>query len=393
MKILEIVDVRWWNATAYYGVELARALRDAGEDVVVAASPGSPPHAAARELGLPVWSAVRFADANPLHTVRDLPALLHDLRSFDLVDAHRAEGQLLAAVASALVGGPPVVRTRGDIRAPRRGPLRWLLQRRLTAAHVVPGEFMRAELVRTLGLPASRIAVIPAGVDLVRYAPGVPGAGPTAGGPDGAPPRDRRGSDLRSALGIGESETVLGMVARLSPVKGHRIVLAALGALAVTGLHPHLLVAGQDAELTARELGAAATAAGLGARVHWLGFQEDVRPVFAALDIVVVASLGSEAISRVVLEGMAMARPVVGTRVGVIPELIMDGVTGRLVPPGDAAALADALAPLARDLAAARAMGARGRERAESEYSLGRWVERTRALYHRVAADHRRAAA
>ena len=138
---------------------------------------------------------------------------------------------------------------------------------------------------------------------------------------------------------------------------------------------------------------AEAAQAGTGARVHWLGFQEDVRPVFAALDIVVVASLGSEAISRVVLEGMAMARPVVGTRVGVIPELIMDGVTGRLVPPADAAALAGALAPLIRDPAMARAMGARGRARAESEYSLGRWVERTRALYHRVAADHRRAAA
>lgn len=380
MRILEIVDVRWWNATAYYGVELARALRDAGEDVVVAASPGSPPLAAARDLGLPMWSAVRFAAANPLHTARDLPALLRTLRRFDLVDAHRAEGHLLAAVASALVGGPPVVRTRGDIRPPRRGPGRAFLQRRLTAAHVVPGEFMRAELVRTLGLPAGRIAVIPAGVDLARYAPG-------------APAGDRRGTDLRSALGIGAQEPVLGMVARLSPVKGHRIALAALGELAAAGLRPHLLVAGQDAELTARELGAETAAAGLGARVHWLGFQEDVRPVFAAADIVVVASLGSEAISRVVLEAMAMARPVVGTRVGVIPELIVDGATGRLVPPADASALAGTLAPLVRDPAMARAMGARGRARAESEYSLERWVERTRAFYRRVAAEHRRPAA
>ncbi len=377
MRILEIVDVRWWNATAYYGVELARALRDSGEDVVVAASPGSPPHEAARDLGLPVWTAVRFANANPLATARDFPALLREIRRFDLVDAHRAEGQLLAAVASALAGGPPVVRTRGDIRPPRRGPLRGLLQRRLTAAHVVPGEFMRAELVRTLGIPASRISVIPAGVDLARYAPG-----PAVG--------DERRSELRRALGIGEHEPVLGMVARLSPVKGHRIALGALGALARAGLNPHLVVAGQDAELTARELGAAAAAAGVGARVHWLGFREDVRPVLAALDVLVVASLGSEAISRVVLEGMAMARPVVGTRVGVIPELIRDGVTGRLVPPGDAAALATALAPLVRDLEAARAMGASGRTRAEGEYSLERWVERTRVLYRRVAADHRR---
>jgi len=268
------------------------------------------------------------------------------------------------------------VRTRGDIRPPRRGPLRTLLQRRLTAAHVVPGEFMRAELMRALGIPAQRIAVIPAGVDLARYAP------PPAG--------DARRSELRARLGIGAAEPVLGMVGRLSPVKGHRVALAALGLLAAAGLRPHLLVAGQDAELEARALAGEAAAAGIGARVHWLGFQADVRPVFAALDILVVASLGSEAISRVVLEGMAMGRPVVATGVGVIPELIADGESGWLVPPGDAPALAAALAPLVRDPDAAGAMGARGRARAESEYSLSRWVERTRALYRQVAANHRR---
>jgi glycosyltransferase involved in cell wall biosynthesis len=374
MRILEIVDVRWWNATAYYGVELARALRDAGEDVVVAASPGSPPHLAARDLGLPVWDDVRFAPTNPLATARAVPALLRAIGEFDLVDAHRAEGQFLAAAASALTGGPPVVRTRGDIRPPRHGPLRALLQRRLTAAHIVPGEFMRAELMRALDIPARRIAVIPAGVDLSHYAP------PRAG--------DSRRSELRARLGIGAADPVLGMVGRLSPVKGHRVALAALGLLAAAGLRPHLLVAGQDAELTTRAL--AAAAAGVEARVHWLGFQADIRPVFAALDILVVASLGSEAISRVVLEGMAMGRPVVATRVGVIPELIVDGESGRLVPPGDAPALAAALAPLVRDLDAAGAMGARGRARAESEYSLSRWVERTRAFYRQVAADHRR---
>jgi glycosyltransferase involved in cell wall biosynthesis len=370
MRILEIVDVRWWNACAYYGVELARALQAAGEDVVVAASPESPPAVAARGLGLPVWSDVCFADANPWRTARDFPRLTRALRRYDLVDAHRAEGHLLAAAASAFMNGPPVVRTRGDIRLPRRGPGRGLLNGKLTAAHIVPGEFMRERLVHECGIPASRVAVIPAGIDLERYTP----AG-SAGG------------ELRRALGIGGEEPVIGMVARLSPVKGHEVVLAALAALAREGLRPHFLVAGADAEIAARDLARAARAAGLGERVHWLGFQDDVRPVLAALDVLVVASLGSEAISRVVLEGMAMSLPVVGTRVGVVPELIADGVTGRLVPAGDADALAQALAPLVTDRALARGMGGRGRERAQVEYGLGRWVERTRSLYRRVIGE------
>jgi hypothetical protein len=125
-RILEIVDVRWWNASAYYGVELARALRAAGEDVVVAASPESPPLAAARDLGVPVWSDVRFADPNPLRTARDSPGLLRGIRRFDLVDAHRAEGHLLAAVASALAGAARAARrcrsTRRRPGAARPGP-------------------------------------------------------------------------------------------------------------------------------------------------------------------------------------------------------------------------------------------------------------------------------
>jgi glycosyltransferase involved in cell wall biosynthesis len=85
---------------------------------------------------------------------------------------------------------------------------------------------------------------------------------------------------------------------------------------------------------------------------------------------------------------MAMARPVVATRVGVIPELVVPGETGLLVPPGDAEALAIALASLLADLSRARTMGERARARAEAEYGLDRWVARTRALYHQVARVH-----
>ncbi len=392
MRILEIVDVRWWNACAYYGLELTRALRAAGEDAVVAASPGSPPAVRAQALGLPVWTGGRFADPNPLRAAASLPALVRCLHGFDVIDAHRAEGHVMGALASALWSGPPVVRTRGDVRAPRRDPLNALLHRKLTAAVIVPGDFMRRQLMAGLGLPAPQIEIIPAGIDLEYYALEDNAARSSAAGHSeacGRPPRDRRGVELRRSLGIGDAEPVAGIVARLSPVKGHRILLAALAELAGKGLRPHLLVAGQDSEVRARDLAAEAGAAGLGDRLHWLGYVEDVRPVLAALDVLIVPSLGSEAISRAVLEGMAMARPVVASRVGVIPELVVDGETGWLVPAGDAEALASALAASVREPELGIAMGKRGRLRAEAEYGLGRWVERTRSLYGRVVASHR----
>jgi glycosyltransferase involved in cell wall biosynthesis len=282
MRILEIVDVRWWNACAYYGVELARGLMSAGEDVVVAGSPGSPPVERARSLGLPVWTGVRFAAANPIFSAIDFPALLAGLRRFDLVDAHRAEGHLLGALASALGGGPPVVRTRGDIRPPRAHPLNRWLHHRLTSAVVVPGEFMRERLMGEFGLSPELVEVIPAGIDVDHFR-----RSNGAGGNRGV-----EGAALCQRLEIGDGEPVIGMVARLSEIKGHRVVLDALAELARQKIRPHLIMAGKDEEVRAADLLARAGALGLAGRVHALGRQEDVRPVLDAIDVLVVASLG-----------------------------------------------------------------------------------------------------
>ncbi len=385
MRILEIIDVRWWNACAYYGVSLAQGLARAGDDVVVAASPGSPPAAVAGTLGLRTWTDVRFADPNPLKTAVDFPALVRGIRDFDIIDAHRAEGHALGALASGLANGPPVVRTRGDIRAPRRNPLSNFVHRKLTAAVIVPGTFMQRRLILETGLDADRVVVIPAGIDLDHYSIQMPEAiaeESVKDVPEWRHPRHRNA--FRQSLGIPEAAPLIGMVARFSPVKGHRVMLAALARLGSAGPRPHLVLAGQDAELSAPGLAAEASALGIRDRVHWLGYQEDVRPLLAALDIVAVPSLGSEAISRVVLEAMAMSVPVIASSVGVIPELLLEGETGLLVPPGDAAALAGALGTLLADPGRARAMGARARARAEDEYGLERWVERTRAVYRHV---------
>lgn len=376
MRILEVVDVRWWNACAYYGVELARALAAAGEEVVVAGSPGAPPVEHARALGLEVWTDVRFADPNPLRTAADLGALARGVRRFDIIDAHRAEGHVLGALVGAVAGGPPVVRTRGDARLPRPHALNRWLYRRLTARVIVPSERMRGHLIGDFGLPPSQVEVIPAGIDLDHYHYENGSAGSGAGG-----------AELRQRLGIGPGEMVIGMIARLSPVKGHHVVLGALARLAAEGLHPHLLVAGQEEEVAVSDLLATARRAGAGGRVHLLGRVDDVRPVLAAAQVLVIASLGSEAISRVLLEGMAMALPVVATRVGVIPEVVVEGETGMLVPAGDETALAAALGVLFGDREQAQAMGKRARARAAAEYGLDRWVARTRALYKQVVEE------
>jgi glycosyltransferase involved in cell wall biosynthesis len=115
--------------------------------------------------------------------------------------------------------------------------------------------------------------------------------------------------------------------------------------------------------------------------IHMLGFRRDVPEVMAALDVLVLPSIKSEATSQVILQALAVGTPVVATSVGGSPELIRDRVTGRLVPPADAAALAHAILDMLRDPERARAMAQRGLAEVGSTQSLDAVMRRTTSVY------------
>jgi glycosyltransferase involved in cell wall biosynthesis len=123
------------------------------------------------------------------------------------------------------------------------------------------------------------------------------------------------------------------------------------------------------------------TALGLEAVVRMTGFRRDVPEVMAALDVLALPSLRSEASSQVIPQALAVGTPVIATSIGGSPELIEDGVTGRLVPPGDAGALAAAIVATLRDPEAARAMARRGQAAVLARYSLDATMTRTTAVY------------
>jgi glycosyltransferase involved in cell wall biosynthesis len=114
--------------------------------------------------------------------------------------------------------------------------------------------------------------------------------------------------------------------------------------------------------------------------VIFTGQREDVADILRDVDLVVHPSL-SEGLSNVILEAMAAALPVVATRVGGTPELVRDGATGLLVPPGNASDLAQAIARLLDDPALARGFGDTGRQRIIQEFSIDRMLRQTEALY------------
>ena len=174
----------------------------------------------------------------------------------------------------------------------------------------------------------------------------------------------------------------IGIIANLLPVKGHFDFLAMAKQLVQRGVPARFLIVGQDVLQTGfeAEIRARASTLGLEPYVDFTGFVGDVPPLLRSLDIVVSAS-HEEPFGRSLLEAMASQVPVVATRVGGQPEVVEDGVTGLLVPPGDPTALADAVWSLARDAERRQRLGEAGRRRADELFGVSAHVSRIVALY------------
>jgi glycosyltransferase involved in cell wall biosynthesis len=170
-------------------------------------------------------------------------------------------------------------------------------------------------------------------------------------------------------------------IGRLKPPKDFATLVHALARVAA----PYrALVVGDGPERD--HVTAAVRAEGLADRVELSGTRDDVGDVLAGADLFVLSSR-SEGMPMSVLEAMAAGLPVVATAVGGVPEVVVDGETGILVPPGDVQALADAIQRLLEDAALRARMGAAGRRRAKTSFALPAWAAAHRALYARLLGE------
>jgi glycosyltransferase involved in cell wall biosynthesis len=193
-------------------------------------------------------------------------------------------------------------------------------------------------------------------------------------------PRER----TRSTLGIGQEKLVFVVVANLIPYKGHDDLVAAFARIADRLPDWVCLCAGGGAK-RAEALAERAQAAGLGLRVRFLGPRDDVPDLLAAADLAILPS-HEEGFPNAAIEAMAAGLPLIATRVGGIPEAVVDGLTGVLVSPHEPDALAGAILRLATSPETRSAMGAAGRVRAREEFGLEKCVGRYATLYERLIA-------
>jgi glycosyltransferase involved in cell wall biosynthesis len=179
-------------------------------------------------------------------------------------------------------------------------------------------------------------------------------------------------ADLRHELGLNGS-TVVGVFSRLSNWKGQHVALDALRHLPEVRL---LLVGGalfgeQEYECALR---AQAARLGLTSRVRFLGFRSDIPRLMRLADVILHTSTAPEPFGRVIVEGMLARRPVVAARAGAVGEIVEDGITGLLVPPGDSRALASAIQQLLSDPVGAEQIARAGRASAETRFAVDTMV-------------------
>lgn len=206
--------------------------------------------------------------------------------------------------------------------------------------------------------------------------------------PNGIPPLERKGHDIRAELGIADGAPVVASVGQLRREKALGVLIEAAKRLVPQFPGLRVLIVGHGP--VEDELRRLVAAASLEQTVLFLGRRSDVPDVLDAIDVAVCCS-DFEGSPLSVMEYMAAGRPVVATRVGGVPDLIEDGVHGLLVPPHRAHELADAIASLLSDRDRRDQMGARARIRQREEFSLAAFVRRVEHLYEELFSQTRRA--
>lgn len=183
-------------------------------------------------------------------------------------------------------------------------------------------------------------------------------------------------------FGVPAGVFVAGMVANMRRLKGAHVLVEALRRVP-RELGVHVLLVG---EIRDPEVEKALRDPGLADRLHATGFRKDATRLMSGFTVSVMPSLEREGLPKAVVEGMAQGLPAIVSAAGGLPELVEDGVCGRVVPPGDASALASALQELATDPDRVRAWGRRAVQQIETKFSPVLMVEQTRALYERLVA-------
>jgi glycosyltransferase involved in cell wall biosynthesis len=364
---LQIDTARTWRGGQQQVLLTAQGLAARGHRVVVVAHPDG-------ELRRRLPAGLEVVPLAPRSEV-DLPAawrlssVIRDLQP-DVVHAHDSHGVAVAATALSIASPPRrpvlVAARRVDFHLNANAFARW--KHKQVNRYVAASETIRAMLIED-GIAPGRVVTVHDGIDVDRVAAVEP-------------------LNLREECWFPAHSLIVGHVGALSPSKGQKFLVDAAAIVVREMPEARFLLVGEGELHDALEH--QIKHLHLAQHVLLTGFRADVLGVLKGLDLFVMSSV-TEGLGTALLDAMAAGRPIVATRAGGIPEVVVHGETGLLVPPRDAPALAAGILEVLRDPGRRSRYAAAGLARVRDRFSVDRMVEETLAVYGGLAGTSRAA--
>ncbi|MFX1552331.1 MAG: glycosyltransferase [Promethearchaeota archaeon] len=295
-----------------------------------------------------------------LPTILKIATLVRS-KDIDFIVTNGIKCHLIGCIVSSMTRTKLIWHVRDLIDAGWLRPMMWSLGR------FFPDKIIaNSDAVGRVFSNNGRIEIIHNGIDLARFDTEIDGEG------------------IRSEFNVEKGTKLIGTIGHFAPLKGYEELLNAMGEVVGNGFDVKLVMVGESiyphSKSYKEKLFSLVDSPELKERVIFAGFREDIPELLASFDVFVLPSR-SEGFGRVNLEAMAMGKPVISTNVGGIPEVVLDGVTGILVPPGNPNALSRALMMLLDDPSQRESMGREGRKRVEEHFTLQGHVQRIQEIY------------
>lgn len=368
LNVLQVIPALDAGGAERTAVDVARAVVEAGGKAWIATRGGRLAAEAAKAGAVIVEGP--FETKNPL-TIWCNAATLADLvRSENIAVIHaRSRAPAWSAYLAARRTGAKYVATYHGIYNAKSGLKRWYNGIMARGDAVIANSHFTADhVLKEHKVDKAKLHVIPRGIDV-----------------DGFTPErvtNERTETLRKQWSLKGGRPVIVMPGRLTRWKGQLVFIEALARLADHNVEAVMVGDAQERDAYVEELHARVTQLDLAAITHIPGHCSDMPAAFMLADVIVTPSIEPEAFGRVAVEAQAMGKPVVASRLGAQTETVVDGVTGFLFPPGDAAALAQGITrALALSPDARQAMAKTARERVLATYSVRAMCAATLNVY------------
>ncbi len=363
ITVLHTESSKGWGGQENRTLKEAAGLKKLGARVLILCQPGSTLLKMAEIEGIEVRTC-------KMRKHYDLPAIAFIMKlirseHIDVISTHSGRDSFLAGAAGRMSQKQPVIVRTRHIALPITSRFTYSI---LPHKVITTSEYVRHYLI-SAGVAQQRVATVPTGIDLRKFDP------------------DSTAAALRQELGLKDSVPLIGTVSILRFKKGHHILLEAIPAVLEKIPDAVFVFAGDGPQH--ENISAAINKSGLSDKVFMLGLRQDIPSILKSIDIFVLPTL-QEAHGGVFVEAMAMQKPVIGTDVGGVGEVIKQGINGYLVESGNAKALAGAMIEMLSNKERMAAMGSAGRKMVEQQFSVETMCERMYSLYTSMLAGRGR---